>query len=141
MYHVKKTCKKSVNVNIEKARKKQKVIEFKNEKKYACTYCDKVYGGSTGLKTHMKLQHEDLPDLVCESCEFSTKDARKMKTHVYRLHEIEKHPKCSHCDYRSGFVKTKLKRHLSMSADRKLVCYDKLTYFRVKDFILDRFQF
>ena len=108
-YHVKKTCKKSVNVNIEKARKKQKVIEFKNEKKYACTYCDKVYGGSTGLKTHMKLQHEDLPDLVCESCEFSTKDARKMKTHVYRLHEIEKHPKCSHCDYRSGFVKTKLK--------------------------------
>lgn len=139
--HMKESCKNSEDVEMIKAKRREKCLEIKTMKKWACSDCDKVYSAKKdltnhvnsvhlklkpykcelcpskftqefSLKVHIRNKHENSPkEYNCVQCEESFKNELYLENHVLSVHEKRFDYKCEHCG-KDFAVLEMLKRHI-----------------------------
>ena len=91
-----------------------------------CDICGQKYH-SAGLKEHMRQKHpkNDAKTFICEVCGFSAITAALLARHKYRKHQVEKHKKCPHCEFKASCsqkIKIHVDRNHSEHYEQKLSC-------------------
>ena len=85
-------------------------IQYVHEgKEYHCENCPKKFTKMAQMKKHYYLQHSDAPYILCEKCDFKTKDKERFKKHQAG-HEGKK-VSCDKCDFKTVW-KYNLNDHL-----------------------------
>ena len=91
-----------------------------------CDICGQKYHYA-GLKEHMRQKHpkNDAKTFICEVCGFSAITAVLLARHKYMKHEVEKHKKCPHCEFKASCsqkIKIHVDRNHSEHYEQKLSC-------------------
>ena len=91
-----------------------------------CYICVQKYH-SAGLKEHMRQKHpkDDAKTFICEVCGFSAITAHLLARHRYMKHQVEKHKKCPHCEFKASFnqkIQIHVDRNHSEHYEQKLSC-------------------
>ena len=113
--------KKKFNKTPRKRSERHKALD------HICTLCGENYQSIEGFKEHMLEKHpdSDLGAFVCGDCGFSTSSSKKLQVHKHAKHEVDKHKKCPHCDFKSPYNQ-KVKRHIDRQhpelGEKKFFC-------------------
>ena len=81
-----------------------KIHKREKHLKHICTICEIEYSTLRSYKEHLILKHKtgnEVPNLVCEICAFSTPSKVKLNKHIRVTHRVDKHKQCPHCEYRT----------------------------------------
>ena len=99
-------CTYSVKTQLSLDRHRKYVHEGKE---YLCEGCPKIFTKKTQMKKHFFLQHTDAPYILCEKCDYKTKDKKQFQKHQ-KGHCDEK-VSCDKCDFKTVW-KYNLNDHL-----------------------------
>ena len=84
--------------------------------KIKCRICDKKFGRSDILKTHVKTVHDGIKDHQCEICNKKFGHLGLLKTHVETVHNGIKNHQCKICNKKFGDLRN-MKRHVKTVHD------------------------
>ena len=68
-------------------------------KEYLCEGCPKKFIRKAQMKKHYLLQHSDAPYILCEKCDYKTKDKDRFRMHQ-KVHDDNK-ISCDKCDFKT----------------------------------------
>ena len=68
--------------------------------RFACNICHIEVQTNTSLKRHKRIQHEMVPNIHCEYCDYKAKTKSRIKEHIDNVHMKIRH-ECGECDYNS----------------------------------------
>ena len=98
-------CTYSAKTKLSLDRHRQYVHEGKE---YLCEGCPKKFTKKTQMKKHYCLQHTDTPYILCEKCDYKTKDKDRFRKH--QKGHVDK-VSCDKCDFQTVWKKN-LNNHL-----------------------------